>query len=706
MYNQPETFPYFIPIIWQGNGTHVSPNYSSRGSLYGVSGIPHGQWGGTIPVVGGGTGVYSSYVNAHNQIVNLNSPVEIELSLGVSEDQLILEAETTMTGSITTTNNKIQFILTYDLVDEMGADYFASVKSYYQEDFPLTTTGETAEFSHAFPIDPSWDLYKVKGIVIIQNIVNGNAPIHQAAMASFEGLTPMFSSNVNQGPPSLFVQFYDNSLPAQNIVSWEWDLNGDGTIDSTDENPSYTYTEIGSYDVTLTISDGTDTVEVTMENYITVTEPDDISGNVSGTWHIDHSPYNISGDIVIPEDSFLIIEPGVEIITSNSEIIIEGYIYANAEDDEPIVFTSDTTWKGLRIINSQIENTLYNCKFDNASQTALIINDSVVNLIGNTFYENSASTNPGALKITNSNDTILKNNIFANNLSTNGAAAVEINASSFSVENNLFVNNTGYIGSSFAVRSGSAITFDNNTVANNEFTSSNGYHIFNHNSYLQIRNSIIIGESRLISNFSGAATIAEYSNISNGYSGGGNIDEDPLFDNPSEGIGIDYNGLDAVWYLSDESPCVDAGNPEETYNDPEDPYNPGYAKFPAKGTIRNDMGTYGGSGTSFWVSVEEETIIPHPVTENRIITYPNPFNPSVNISLDSIEYSSESPVTLKIYNTKGQVVKTLLHNVVTEKTNFIWNGHDERNRPLPSGIYFIGFVSGNVNVNQKVLLLK
>jgi len=588
----------------------------------------------------------------------------------------------------------------------MGADYFASVKSYHQEDYPLNTTGETAEFSHAFPIDPSWDLYKVKGIVIIQNITNGNAPIHQAAMASFEGLTPMFSSNVTQGPASLFVQFYDNSLPAQNITSWEWDLNGDGSIDSTDENPSYTYTEIGAYDVTLIVSDGTDVVEITIEDYITVTESNDISGNISGTWHYDNGPYDVSGDIFIPEDSFLIIEPGVEIIVDNSEIIVEGYIYADAEDDEPIIFTSDTTWKGLRLNNSQIQNTLINCEFNNANQTALIINDSVVNIVGNTFYENSGSTNPGALKITNSDDIVLKNNIFANNLSTNGPAAVEINASSFNVENNLCVNNTGYIGSSFAVRSGSAITFTNNSVAHNEFMSSNGYHIFNHNSYLQIRNSIIVGESRLISNFTGAATIAEYSNISNGYSGGGNIDVDPMFETPSEGIGIDFDGLGAVWYLSEESPCVDTGNPDDTYNDPEDPYNPGFAKFPARGTIRNDMGTYGGSGTSFWVSVDEETIIPHPETDNRIVVYPNPFNPSVSISLDNIEYSKGNPVTLKVYNTKGQIVRTLLNNVMTEQTIFVWNGHDENNRLLPSGIYFIGFVSGNVNSNQKVLLLK
>jgi len=39
------------------------------------------------------------------------------------------------------------------------------------------------------------------------------------------------------------------------IVSYEWDLNGDGIIDSEEKNPSYTYSEIGEYDVSLTVTD-------------------------------------------------------------------------------------------------------------------------------------------------------------------------------------------------------------------------------------------------------------------------------------------------------------------------------------------------------------------------------------------------------------------------------------------------------------------
>ena len=56
----------------------------------------------------------------------------------------------------------------------------------------------------------------------------------------------------------LTVQFTDLS---SNALYWKWDLNGDGKIDSTAQNPIYTYGSYGNYAVSLTIgnSNGSDT---------------------------------------------------------------------------------------------------------------------------------------------------------------------------------------------------------------------------------------------------------------------------------------------------------------------------------------------------------------------------------------------------------------------------------------------------------------
>ena len=54
---------------------------------------------------------------------------------------------------------------------------------------------------------------------------------------------------------------------------------------------------------------------------------------------------------------------------------------------------------------------------------------------------------------------------------------------------------------------------------------------------------------------------------------------------------------DDYFTLLEASPCVDTGNPHQAYNDYEDPKNLGFALWPAQGTVRNDMGAYGGSST-------------------------------------------------------------------------------------------------------------
>ncbi|MCK5052480.1 MAG: PKD domain-containing protein [Candidatus Cloacimonetes bacterium] len=64
-----------------------------------------------------------------------------------------------------------------------------------------------------------------------------------------------------------------NTESSREVVSWEWDFNNDGTIDSYEQNPTHNYTEEGMYTVVLTVSDGTNTDTETKVDYITVGEP-------------------------------------------------------------------------------------------------------------------------------------------------------------------------------------------------------------------------------------------------------------------------------------------------------------------------------------------------------------------------------------------------------------------------------------------------
>jgi hypothetical protein len=188
MDNQSDDFEYLIPLIWQQDGPYPSPNYGQRTSLYSVSGIPHGQWGGHLSYVGGGAATYSNYVQRYNQLVSNPSPIEIELDFEITgQNQLHITADVELIQSLTTTNNKILFIVSYNLDAEQPGDYFASVMRYNEQDFTLTSSGQTGEISHIFDIDPSWDLAKANAVVIIQTF-SGNKTIHQAASSRLSDL--------------------------------------------------------------------------------------------------------------------------------------------------------------------------------------------------------------------------------------------------------------------------------------------------------------------------------------------------------------------------------------------------------------------------------------------------------------------------------------------------------------------------------------
>jgi PKD repeat protein len=71
-------------------------------------------------------------------------------------------------------------------------------------------------------------------------------------------------------PPQFEIQFTDQSLGL--LTSWEWDFDNDGTIDATERNPVYSYSQPGTYTVKLSVSDGQNSDTEIKTDYITVHE--------------------------------------------------------------------------------------------------------------------------------------------------------------------------------------------------------------------------------------------------------------------------------------------------------------------------------------------------------------------------------------------------------------------------------------------------
>lgn len=83
-----------------------------------------------------------------------------------------------------------------------------------------------------------------------------------------------FSLQVSQATTGRAVPFTD--LSEGPIDVWEWDFDGDGTVDSTDSSPSWTYSSEGTYTVILTVRNGQSADAETRRDWLTVVagEPD------------------------------------------------------------------------------------------------------------------------------------------------------------------------------------------------------------------------------------------------------------------------------------------------------------------------------------------------------------------------------------------------------------------------------------------------
>ncbi|MEE9269492.1 MAG: FG-GAP-like repeat-containing protein [Candidatus Krumholzibacteria bacterium] len=82
------------------------------------------------------------------------------------------------------------------------------------------------------------------------------------------------------------------------------------------------------------------------------------------------------------------------------------------------------------------------------------------------------------------------------------------------------------------------------------------------------------------------------------------------------------------------------------------------------------------------VGVSPPTRLPGP----RIVSMqPNPFSVRTTIEIDTQGLDSD----IRIYDVTGRLVRALHNSGRTGSTSFVWNGRDDRGRPLASGVYFI-----------------
>lgn len=280
----------------------------------------------------------------------------------------------------------------------------------------------------------------------------------------------------------------------------------------------------------------------------------------------------------------------------------------------------------------------------------------------------------------------ISNNYCFNNKGLNGI--IYTSNGNAHIFNNVICNNWG--NGITDGRQYSNSKFFNNTIANNE-TDRGGIHVY---STAQIYNNICWGNEKNDGQQHDQIKIdplgnpnLRYNCVQYGEGGEGAIYDNPEFVEPTEGVGLEYDGSAADWSLLDWSPCINAGTPDTT--------NLPIPEFDIVGETRIfgeriDIGAY--ENQVVWVYEEEIE-----KAEEIIKIYPNPSSTQVTISIRGRTQAKES--TLLFYDSFGRKLNELR---LTGKSESITMDVSS----WQSGMYYVVVSSSNEVVFRERLIVK
>jgi hypothetical protein len=258
---------------------------------------------------------------------------------------------------------------------------------------------------------------------------------------------------------------------------------------------------------------------------------------------------------------------------------------------------------GCTIINNKItanyaDNTIVG-RYTFGGGIACFLNNNMRMIIrDNEIYNNSVSSysySGGAgIGIAGINDCLISDNMIYNNSVSvidihsriSGGGGIGVEGYNSEIRRNIIMNNSAPLGGAILAWGNFSLRLLNNTITQNHALYQGGG-LYLYVGYANTMNNIIWDniapkDSNI---FYRGYLDFNYSITSKQMTGTGNLQSDPMF-------------MDTLYHLALNSPAIDAGNPDALFNDFEDPSNPGFALWPAMGTIRNDIGGYGATDSA------------------------------------------------------------------------------------------------------------
>ena len=411
-------------------------------------------------------------------------------------------------------------------------------------------------------------------------------------------------------------------------------------------------------------------------------------GLVQKSWRVANSPYVVNGDIEIPSNTLLMIEPGVEVIFSGDFVFkVDGYLQAKGTYDDKIVFkgVDGQPWKGIRFDFERAEDDtivsiLNNCHISNsyAPTTGLgqsggyggavhIDKGNKVLISDCTIEDNDAENDGGAVSLFNGSLTI-RNCIIRNNSANNGGAIYSLNSLPTLI-NNTIVDNVAREFGGAVYASNSSGYFVNNIFWGNRAVEGDQFYLSDLDSDPNFYNCNVEGSDK------------EFAGIGSGENFTGKyldcINEDPL---------IEDSVKDIYYTLDENSPCINQGAKEyELITLP---------NFDIIGNDRVNEVVDIGSVEYYPESKIDEADKNHSLITN----YPNPFNGYTTINF-SLDYDKRAGVV--IYNNSGKVIKEFMKDFNKGENSFTLNFNG-----LATGIYYISIKSEDVVAIKKLHYIK